>query len=311
MSRVIVAGGAGFIGSHVAKRLLERGDQVVIVDNLITGRRENLISSSKLQLVEASIADASVVTDLFEDFRPEIIVHAAGSYRDGDAWEEDLRTNGLGTVNLVRAGRQVKVQRFIYFQTALCYGIRPLQRPINLDHPLMPESSYAISKVAGEQYIQLSNLDFVSFRITNAYGPRAVAGPLAAFIRSLTTGQRCYIADTRRDFVFIDDLLELVMKAVNGVGVRGCYNVATGTEYAIKELFALTAQALGIQLQQPMCVIPPSEDDVTANLLDSSRTQEVFDWRAVTPLETGVRRTVEYHKQHGIGETYSHLKPRV
>lgn len=310
MSRIVVAGGAGFIGSGVTTRLLKRGDQVLVVDNFVTGSRENLVSSSNLQLVQASIAETSILTELFEDFRPEIIIHAAGSYKDAEAWEEDVRTNCMGTINLIRAGRLVKVRRVLYFQTALCYGIRPRQRPITLDHPLMPHSSYAVSKVGGERYLELSEIDFVSFRITNAYGPRAVAGPLAAFIRALMTGKCCYIADTQRDFVYIDDLLELVMKAVDGVGVRGCYNVGTGKEYAMKDLFALTAKAMGNQVPLPS-VVSPSDEDVRSNLLDTSRTQEIFDWQAVTPLEVGVRRTVEYHQKYGPPETYSHLRPIV
>src|SRR4051812_33611352 len=217
MRKVLITGGSGFIGSHVADRLLARGDEVLVIDNYATGRRDNLRPSPNLRIVEGSIADGSLVDRLFDEFKPDCVIHAAASYKDPHGWVEDARTNVVGTVNVVQASERTKVARLIYFQTALCYGLHPLEQPITLDHPLRPyESSYAISKTAAENYIALGGVDYVSFRLANAYGPRNMSGPLPTFFDRLTNGKKCFVMDTRRDFIYIADLVEVVLKAVDG-----------------------------------------------------------------------------------------------
>ena len=151
MTNVLITGGAGFIGSHLTDRLLERGDDVLVIDNFATSRRDTLRPHDNLTLVEDTIADDDLVRRVFADFGPEIVVHAAASYKDPDAWAEDSRTNAVGTANVVRAAQAASVSRLVYFQTALCYGLHPQEQPITLSHPLDPkDSSYAISKTAGE-----------------------------------------------------------------------------------------------------------------------------------------------------------------
>src|SRR5207244_3821868 len=117
-------------------------------------------------------------------FKPEIVVHAAASYKDPENWKEDVLTNVLGTSNVVKESIKSHVKRVIYFQTSLCYG-KPQTAPITLEHRVNPESSYAISKTAAEQYIALSGLDFISFRLANVYGPRNISGPLPTFFKRL------------------------------------------------------------------------------------------------------------------------------
>ena len=309
MKRVLITGGAGFIGSNLADRLLARGDQVLVVDNYATGRRDNLEAGASLEIVEGTIADGRLVQRLFERFRPEVVVHAAASYKDPENWEEDVRTNALGTAYVVQAAKRAGIGRFIYFQTALCYGAHPLEQPITLEHPIRPESSYSISKTAGEQYIELSGFDFLSFRLANAYGPRNLSGPLPTFYSRLTTGKKCFVMDSRRDFIYIDDLVEVVMKAVDGAGKRGFYHVSSGSDYAIKELFDLTLQALRMTLPESVEVRPRGPDDVFSILLDPSKTNRDFDWNITTPLAEGIRRAIRYYERCGIAETYTHLKP--
>ncbi|MDX6475474.1 MAG: UDP-glucose 4-epimerase, partial [Gaiellaceae bacterium] len=182
MTKILVTGGAGFIASHITDRLVERGDEVVVIDNFATSRRDTLKERDGLRLVEGTIADAEHVDALFEEFRPATVVHAAASYKDPENWEEDVRTNSLGTVNVVRAAERAGVSRFVYFQTALCYGLHPHEQPITLTHPLDPkDSSYAVSKTAGEWYIRLSKLNWISLRLANVYGPRNLSGPLPTF----------------------------------------------------------------------------------------------------------------------------------
>jgi UDP-glucose 4-epimerase len=308
--KVLITGGAGFIGSHLADRLLERKDEVLVIDNYATARRDNLTPQDGLTVVEGTIADTDLVNRLFEEFKPEVVVHAAAAYRDPDDWAEDARTNVLGTANVMLAARRTpSLKRLIYFQTALGYGLKPIEQPITLNHPLKPEgSSYAISKTAGESYVELGGLDFLSFRLANAYGPRNLSGPLPTFYHRLTTGKPCFVMDTRRDFVFIDDLVAVVLKAIDGQGAPGYYHISSGSDFSIKELFDATVKALGIKLEQEVEVRPRNPDDTYTILLDPSKTNQTFDWQVTTPLEEGVRAAIDWYKEHGITQTYTHLK---
>jgi UDP-glucose 4-epimerase len=306
--KLLITGGAGFIGSHLADRLLARGDEVVVIDNFATGRRDNLQPAPNLHLIEGTIADPAVVQAAFDRGTPEVVVHAAASYKDPNDWAEDARTNVVGTSNIVAASSRAGVRRLIYFQTALCYGLHPIEQPITLSHPIRPEgSSYAISKTAGEHYVALSDRDFVSFRLANAYGPRNISGPLPTFFQRLTTGKPCFVMDTRRDFVFVDDLIDVVMKAIDGTGHKGVYHVSSGSDYAIKELFDETLAALKMTLDKPVEVRPRNPDDVASILLDPSRTNQDFGWRTSTPLREGVRRAIDYYSERGITHTFTHL----
>jgi len=307
--KVLITGGAGFVGSHLADRLLDRGDEVLVIDNFATGRRDNLEERAGLELVEGTIADGALVDELFSRFAPEVVVHAAAAYKDPDAWAEDAETNVVGTANVVKSSESAGVRRLIYFQTALCYGLVPLEQPITLAHPIRPEgSSYAISKTAGEQYVALGGVEWVSFRLANAYGPRNISGPLPTFFQRLTTGKPCFVMDTRRDFIYVQDLVDVVVSAVDGQGHSGPYHVSSGSDYSIKELFDATVAALGIELEDEVEVRPRNPDDAFTILLDPSATERDFGWSVRTPLGEGVASAIEYYTQYGIEETYTHLR---
>jgi UDP-glucose 4-epimerase len=310
MTNVLITGGAGFIASHLADRLLDRGDKVLIVDNFATARRDSLPAEHEgLKLVEGTIADTALVDRVFDDFHPDVVVHAAASYRDPDDWDEDARTNALGTANVVQASERVGTGRFVYFQTALCYGLHPVEQPITLAHPLDPQdSSYAISKTAGEYYVRLSKLDWISFRLANVYGPRNLSGPLPTFYQRLSTNKPCFVMDTRRDFVFVDDLVAVALKGIDGSGKSGVYHVSSGADVSIKELFDATVAAMGIELEGDVEVRPRNPDDAPSILLDPSKTEADFDWAARTPLVEGVAKAVEYYRDYGVTETFTHLK---
>jgi UDP-glucose 4-epimerase len=307
--RILVTGGAGFIGSHLADRLLERGDDVLAIDNYATGRADNLERRERLTVVDDTIVDDALVSALLADFRPDVVAHAAASYKDPEAWAEDGATNVVGTANVVRAAREHGVSRLIYFQTALCYGLHPLHQPIPVDHPLRPEeSSYAISKTAGEHYVRLSGLDWISLRLANAYGPRNLSGPLPTFYRRLKDGRPCFVVDTRRDFIYVDDLIDLVVETVDGKGAPGVYHVSSGSDVSIKELFEATVDAMGIAVEDEVEVRPRNLDDAATILLDPSRTEAEFGWRAATPLSDGVAAGIDWYERYGIDETFTHLK---
>jgi UDP-glucose 4-epimerase len=306
--RVLITGGAGFVGSHLADRLLAKGDTVLAIDNFETGRRDNLVSHANLTLVEESIANTEAMMDLFQEFKPDVVVHTAASYKDPDNWVEDCKTNVLGTVNVVAAAKAAHCNRIVYFQTALCYGLKPEEQPVTLDHHINSRgSSYAISKTAAEHYIELSGVNFVSFRLANAYGPRNISGPLPTFYHRLTAEKPCFVMDTRRDFVYIQDLIDCVEKAVTGTG-QGYYHISSGGDVSIEALFNATLKALDMSLDKPVEVRPRNPDDAFTILLDPSRTENDFAWSVSTPLEAGVKAAIEYYAQYGIEQTFTHLR---
>lgn len=279
-----------------------------MVDNFATGRRDNVEERQGLTLVEADIGDAAALDRAFARGTPDVVVHAAASYKDPEDWARDISTNAIGTANVVRATQASGCERLLYFQTALCYGTRPTEQPITLSHPIRPDSSYAISKTTGEQYIQLSGLDWVSLRLANAYGPRNMTGPLPTFFQRLTAGKPVFVMDTRRDFVFVEDLIDLVWQAVVEGRGHGVYHASSGSDYAIKELLDATLAALDIELEEDVEVRPRGEDDAYTILLDPTRVREEFGWTPKTPLADGVARAIAYYRDHGVTETFTHLK---
>jgi UDP-glucose 4-epimerase len=305
--KVLITGGAGFLGSHLADRLLSEGHEVLVLDNLETGRRENLAEREGLTIVEGSIAERGDVDAAFAGFGPDVVAHAACSYADPDAWDRDVVTNALGTVNVVRASQEAGVRRIVYFHTALAYGIRPSQQPVPLDHPQRGESSYAITKATGEAFVEMSGIDWVSFRLSNIYGPRNLSGPPPTFYKRLSEGEPVFVADSRRDYTYVDELVDLLVMAIGGAG-SGPYNVASGRDRSIKELFDLVVDAMGVELDEEVEVRPRPADDAPTLLLDPSKTKSDFGWEQIIQLEEGIPKTIEWYREHGVGETYTHLK---
>ncbi len=307
--KVFISGGCGQVGSHVAELHLARGDEVLAVDNFETGRRLHLPEMhDKLTFVEGSIADRPLVDRLIGDFKPDVLIHTAVSYKDPEDWYNDCLVNAAGGAALIRAAMDNKVGRFIYFQTALCYGIKPQEQPITLGHPILPgDSSYSISKTPTEQYLALSGLDWVSFRLANVVGPRNVSGPLPIFYERLKADKKCFVTESRRDFVLARDLAKTVIKAADGIG-SGAYHFSSGTDIAIIELYDAVVKALKLNNYPEPDVKPLGEDDVPSILLDPSRTYQDFGEVEFTPLEETVRLAVEYFDKYGVHGGYTHLK---
>lgn len=307
--KILITGGCGQVGSHVAELCLERGDEVLAIDNFATGRRSHLPESHpKLEFVEGTIADKELVDSLIEKFRPDAVVHTAASYKDPTDFYNDTLTNCVGGANLVRASLDNGVSRFIYFQTALCYGTKPLHNPITLEHPKLPaNSSYAISKTAAEDYLEISGLDFVSFRLANVIGPRNVSGPLPIFYQRLSEGKSCFVTRSRRDFVFVKDLARVVLKAVDGTGTEA-YHFSSGTDVQIKELYDHVVSAMKIESYPEPEIRDLGPDDAPSILLDPSRTFADFGKIEFTPLKETVRAAVAYFEEFGVHGGYTHLK---
>ena len=305
--KVLITGGAGFLGSNIADHLLSLNNKVCVIDNYATGRRDNLSVHPNLTTVEGDIADTGLIESLFDQFKPDHVIHAAASYKEPDNWFEDTKTNVSGTVAVVKASQRIRVKRFIYLQTALCYGL-PKERPVTLSHSIEPFTSYSITKTAGENYVKISGLSYVSLRLANIYGPRNLSGPLPTFYQRLKAGKPCFVVDTRRDFFEVGDFINLIDRVLAGSDICGCFNVSTGKDNSIKEIFDLLIEQLDIHLDKPVEVRPPDEDDVATLLLDPSETETVFDWKAGIPLKDGVLRLIRWYDTHGVDEAYTHLK---
>jgi len=306
MMRLLITGGAGCLGSNIAERYLARNMPVLVLDNYATSFRGALTSHALLTEVEGSILDTNLLNRLFDEFAPTHVVHAAASYNDPDDWSGDLQTNATGTANVLKASDRLGVRRFVYLQTALCYGV-PRQSPIRLDHPLAPITSYSISKTAGEQLLSLGRTPWVSLRLANIYGPRNYTGPVPTFYKRLRAGQRCFVTDTRRDFLHVDDFLDLMDRVLADGAPSGVFNVSSGADVSILELFNTMAQAMGVELPEPVEVRAPSPDDLATLLLDPAETDRAFGWRAGVDLAEGMRRQVAWFDQHGVEATFTHL----
>lgn len=305
--KVLITGGAGFLGSNIADHLLSLDNKILVIDNFATGRITNLSAHPNLTTIEGDIADDKLVARLFDDFKPDHVIHAAASYKEPDNWYEDSNTNVSGTVNIVKASQRVEVKRFIYLQTALCYGL-PKESPVTLSHPVAPFTSYSITKTAGENYVKISGLSYVSLRLANIYGPRNLSGPLPTFFQRLKAGKSCFVVDTRRDFFEIGDFINLIDRVLACSDIFGCFNVSTGKDDSIKEIFDLLVEQLDICLDKPVEIRPPDEDDVASLLLDPSETEKAFGWKAGISLKEGVELLVRWYNAHGVDETYTHLK---
>jgi len=169
------------------------------------------------------------------------------------------------------------------------------------------DSSYAISKTAGEHYVQLCSVPSISFRLANVYGPRNLSGPLPTFYHRLSSDKPCFVMDTRRDFVFVDDLVDLVVRALRGKGAPGAYHASSGSDFSIQELYDATIAALGLPPHE-VEVRERGEDDAFRILLDPALTIETFGWTTSTPLVDGVARAIAWYREHGVEQTFTHLQ---
>lgn len=306
--RIFVTGAAGQVGSHVVDSAIARGDEVVGIDNFATGREVHVAKYSHYSFVYGSISDTALVNRLVGEFKPDVIVHTAAAYKDPDDWLTDVDTNIRGMVNLVNAAKEYSVGRFVYFQTALIYGVKPDENPVSLQHPRrVDNSSYSISKGAAEDYLVLSGIDYVTFRLANVVGPRNVSGPLPIFFQRLSEGKKCFVTPARRDFVYVGDLVKAVMMASQGTG-KGAYHFSSGGDVAIIELYDEVVKAMGIGEYPEPERRELSPDDAPSILLDPSRTFADFGNIEFTPLNVTVWNAVKYYQEFGVTGGYTHLK---
>jgi UDP-glucose 4-epimerase len=306
--RILITGGAGCLGSSLTEHFLLSGHEVLVIDNFATGHRNSLPSAHPgMTVVEGSISDRAAVFAAFRGFLPTHVVHSAAAYKDPTDWLEDTRTNIEGTINVIAAAKEFVVKRIIHFHTALGYG-RPDDIPIPVTAPMRPFTSYGISKQAGENYLALSGLPFVSLRLANVTGPRLAIGPIPTFYKRLKAGQKCFCSRTVRDFIDMEDFLSIVDQAIVDTSPTGIFNVSTGIGHTVKEIYDIVVDYLGVVLDKPVDEVDPGPDDVRAVVLDPSHTVASFGWKPRYDFRETILRMLAWYDLHGVTAIYSHLQ---
>jgi nucleoside-diphosphate-sugar epimerase len=306
--RILVTGGAGCLGSNLIEHWLPQGHDILVIDNFATGQRETLPGGvPKLELVAGTIADRVLVDRIFAEFKPTHVVHSAAAYKDPDDWREDVATNVLGSVNVVSAARAAKVERFINFQTSLCYGA-PQGIPIPVDHACRPVASYGISKTAGEAYVATAGVPFVSVRLASVIGPRLTIGAIPTFYQRLKAGKSVFCTTAVRDFLAMSDFLSFMDVALKPGAPTGVFNLGPGRGHSIKDVLVAVATAIGVTVPDPIEIRPVAADDVETVVLDPSATTAAFGWRAKVSFEEAIAGVVRWYDAHGISAIHTHLK---
>ena len=296
--KIVVTGGAGFIGSHIVDAYVGAGHQVLVVDNLSTGRRENVHPEARL--VEMDVNDPALVR-LFREERPGVVNHHSANASVAQSVREpgfDASQNVLGTIHVLEAARQAGTGKFIYISSGgATYG-NPQVLPMDEGHPSNPISPYALSKHTGERYVQLyaaeHDLRWVSLRYANVYGPRqdpyGEAGVISVFCQNLLDGVAPEIhwdGEQTRDFVFVGDCARANMLALQA-GDGQAYNVGTGVGTSINALFDTLMEVTGQDLQPRRG--PRRPGDVRHSYLECSRIESDLGWRARISLREGLER---------------------
>jgi UDP-glucose 4-epimerase len=308
--RALVTGGAGFIGSTLVDRLLGEGHDVVVVDDLRRGRRENLAAAEatgRLKLVELDITTPELA-DVVADVAPEVIFHLAAQIDVRVSVAEpllDVRQNVVGTVNVAEAARKAGVRKILFASSGGSIYGTPDELPVGESTPINPKSPYAASKVAGEVYLntyrQLYGMECTHLALANVYGPRqdphGEAGVVAIFAGRLLDGQPTKVfgdGGNTRDYVFVGDVVSAFVAASgeNGGGKR--YNIGTGVQTSDRELHTLVAKAVGVADAPELAAARLG--DLRASALDSSAAQRELGWRPEVDIAEGVRRTVDYFR---------------
>jgi UDP-glucose 4-epimerase len=299
--KILVTGGAGFIGSHVVDRCVEAGHEVAVIDDLSTGLREHVRPSTRLHVVDIRRPELG---DVFRDEAPEAVIHLAAQAAVSRSVADpqlDAEVNVLGSINLLECCRRGQVRRVVYVSTGGAgYGDTEVI-PTPEDHPTRPISPYGVSKVAAELYLScweaLYGLSGIVLRLANIYGPRqnphGEAGVIAIFTERLLRGEPCVINGDglqTRDFVYVGDVADAALLALEQPGVTGAVNVGTGIETSVLTLFARLRAAAGGRGDAQHGPARPGEQ--RRSLLDPARARRLLGWSPRVTLDEGLRRTV-------------------
>jgi UDP-glucose 4-epimerase len=312
VTRVVVTGGAGFIGSHVVDALVARGDEVLALDDLSTGRRENLAAAldGGAELDVADVTDADAAAARVAEFGPETVFHLAAQIDVRRAVREpafDAEVNVAGTIAMLEGARSAGA-RFVFASTGgAIYGEGAgRELPLAEDAKRLPDSPYGQSKLAAEGYVgyyrRVHDVPAVSLRLGNVYGPRqdplGEAGVIAIFCGRVIDGRPPTVfgdgAQTR-DYVYVDDIVAAFLAAESGLSagneLADVYNVGTGRETSVLDLVERLGRIGGKPGLEPE-LAPPREGEVERIALDASRAEAQLGWRSEVELDPGLERTL-------------------
>ncbi|MFA4973042.1 MAG: NAD-dependent epimerase/dehydratase family protein [bacterium] len=299
--KILITGGAGFIGSHIADAYINDGHNVVVLDDLSRGSTKNI--NSKVRFYEMSVNDEDILT-VFEKERPEIMSHHAARINVANSLEDpagELVVTINGFLNLMEAGRRHGLRKVIFASSAAVYANTD-KLPTDESHPTDPASPYGLGKLMIEQllryYGRTYDINWVALRYANVYGPRqngcGEAGVVAAFLEKMLANRQPVIdgsGDQTRDFIHVSDVVEANRTALKDVA-QGIYNVGTGVETDINKVFNMLRELTGSHCQEHHG--PVRNRDLERNSISCRRFQTEFGWRPVIELPVGIKTTVEW-----------------
>ncbi|MCA9419398.1 MAG: NAD-dependent epimerase/dehydratase family protein [Nitrospira sp.] len=306
-TKFLVTGGAGFIGSHLVDRLIQEGNEVIVVDNLSTGKRKNI--NKKAQFYKMDI-QSKRMERVFRNERPLIVVHLAAQMNVCHSTEDpgfDAQVNILGTINVLEHAVKHGVRKVTFASSGgAVYGEQEIF-PAPESHRTDPLSPYGISKLAGEKYLAYyataTGLRYVALRFSNVYGPRqdseGEAGVVAIFSKLMLNGGQPIVNGTgkqTRDFVYVEDVVEAILVTL-GEDVQGIYNVGTGQETTVNECYGIIKDLTKSQCKDLYGAAKIGEQ--FRSVLDVTKLREVFGWDPQVSLQEGLTRTVDFFRGDG------------
>ena len=297
----LVTGGAGFIGSHVADALIARGGKVIIIDNLSTGRKENI--NPKAVFIKGNIADEKKIDEIFKKYKPDYIYHFAYFVLVPKSIEDPLldMDSLRGSINLLQASKKYGIKKIIFSSSGFIYGNNP-NLPLKETEPHERGAApYAITKYAIEGYLHFYKknfgIDYVILRNAAVYGPRQITGAMAAYIRELKAGIPTeFYGIKTRDYVYISDVVDANLRALSLLSNHPdpIFNLGRGSETHLIDLYLAIAKILG-KKPQPV-KLPPRPGEQDRYRVDIKKAIKHLGWKPKIKLEEGLRETLTYWK---------------
>lgn len=303
--KILVTGGTGFIGSNIVDGFIAEGHEVIVVDNLSTGKKDNI--NEKARFFNIDIRDPGL-TDIFKTEKPDVVSHHAAQIDVRKSVEhpiDDAMINILGTINVLKNCKEFGVKKVIFASSGgAIYG--DVDRlPASEDLPANPISPYGITKRCGELYLEFYkmtySLDYIALRYGNIYGPRqdphGESGVVAIFIQKMSIGEAPTIygdGEQMRDYVYVGDVVEANILALKSKK-NGYYNIGTGIGTSVNKLFTVLSKVL--QFNKKAVYGPGRKGELYRNYLDPSKAKKDLGWSAKTPIDIGLAKTVEWFER--------------